>query len=250
MKTMSKLADDNHPLVNKMARKLTESENTLRNKLQKLFYFVRDDIKFGFTAKGDLMKASETIEVGMGQCNNKGTLLLALCKAANIPARVHFSLIRKEIQKGIFGGLGYRLLPPLLSHCWIDVKIDGRWRRIDSYINDAAFYRGGLMELKRKGWHTGYSISGSCGNSSAEFNIEDEKFVQMDAVEADHGVWKDPADYFITNKYQNRPGFFRLWVYRLMIKRLNKNVQRLRRNSRENGLCEISCQKEIMHQKA
>jgi hypothetical protein len=250
MKSVPKLADDNHPLVIKTVKKLTGNENTLRDKLQKLFYYVRDDIKFGFMAKGDLVKASETIEAGIGQCNNKGTLLLALCKAANIPARVHFSLIRKEIQKGIFGGVGYRLLPPLLSHCWIDVKIDGRWRRIDSYINDAVFYKGGLLELKRKGWDTGYSISGSCGNSSAEFNIDDEKFVQMDAVEADHGVWEDPADYFMTNKYRNRPGFFRLLMYRIMLKKLNKNVQRLRRISRDNGFGEISCKGEIMHQKA
>jgi transglutaminase-like putative cysteine protease len=249
MNTMLKLADENHPLVRKTAKKLTGSENTVRDKLHKLFYFVREDIKFGFTAKGDLMKASETIQAGIGQCNNKGTLLLALCKAANIPARVHFSLIRKEIQKGIFGGLGYRLLPPLLSHCWIEVEVDGRWRRIDSYINDAAFYRGGLLELKRKGWDTGYSISGTCGNSSAEFNIDDEKFVQMDAVETDHGIWEDPADYFVTNKYQNRPGFFRLWVYRRMVKSLNKTVQRLRGTSRETGLCEISCQGEIIDQK-
>ena len=200
MKRIPKLADESHPLVIKTAQKLTAGEDTLRDKLQKLFYFVRDDIKFGFTVKGDLMKASETIAAGIGQCNNKGTLLLALCKAADIPARVHFSLIRKEIQKGIFEGLGYRLLPPLLSHCWIDVKIDGSWRRIDSYINDVAFYKGGLLELKRKGWDTGYSISGSCGNSSAEFNIDNEKFVQMDAVETDHGVWEDPADYCATNK--------------------------------------------------
>jgi transglutaminase-like putative cysteine protease len=250
MKPMPKLADDNHPLVKETAKKLTENEKTPRDKLQKLFYFVRDDIKFGFTAKGDLMKASETIAAGIGQCNNKGALLLALCETVHIPARVHFSLIRKEIQKGIFGGLSYRLLPPLLSHCWIDVKIDGRWRRIDSYINDAAFYRGGLLELKRKGWETGYSISGSCGNSSAEFNIDKGKFVQMDAVESDHGVWEDPAEYYATNKYRNRPGLFKSWMYRLMIKRLNKKVQRLRKIPSENGLCEISGKKEIMPQKA
>lgn len=250
MKTMPKLANDNHPLVEKTAKKLTGSENTLRDKLEKLFYYVRDDIEFGFPLKGDLMKASETIETGIGQCNTKGTLLLALCRAVSIPARLHFSLINKEIQKGLFTGLGYRLMPRLLSHSWLEVEIDGRWRRIDSYINDDTFYRAALIELQRKGWNTGYSISSSCGNASAEFNIDEEKFVQMAAVEADHGVWDDPADYFVTNKYQNRPGFLRLLMYRLIIKRLNKKVQRLRRASGDGGLCEIACKGDMLNQKA
>jgi transglutaminase/protease-like cytokinesis protein 3 len=32
--------------------------------------------------------------------------------------------------------LAYRLMPPLISHSWLEVQIDGTWRRLDSYIND------------------------------------------------------------------------------------------------------------------
>jgi len=236
MGTIQKLADYNHPLVRETVERLTNREITIRSKLEKLFYYVRDEIKFGFPKNGDMVKASETIKLGMGQCNNKTTLFLALCKAIEIPARVHFSVIKKEIQRGLFVGLAYRLMPPLLSHSWIEVKMDGKWRRLDSYINDEFFYQAGKLELKKKAWDTGYSIARSSGESSSAFNIDKEKFVQMDAVVEDQGVWDDPADYYATNNYRNRPSAIKSFFYRLMIGKINKKVAQMRKNC-EDGLC-------------
>ncbi len=228
MKSSHRLADDDHPLVRETAERLTRGETSPLGKLERLFYYVRDKILFGFPKDGDLVKASETIRLGMGQCNTKGTLLLALCSAAGIPARIHFSLIKKEIQRGLFTQIGYALLPPLLSHSWVEVEIEGRWRRLDSFINDMAFYRAGKKALEEKGWDTGYSISFSRGESSADFNIEDEKFVQMDAVVADHGFWDDPSDYYRTDNYRNRPNLLKMLLYRFLIKRVNYRVARIR----------------------
>lgn len=226
--SISPLADSDHPLVRDTAARLTGGEASARGKLEKLFYFVRDEILFGFPPDGDLVKASETLQLGMGQCNTKGTLLVALCRAVDIPARMHFSLIKKEIQRGIFTGIGYTLMPPLISHSWVEVAVDGRWRRIDSFINDMAFYLAGRKALEEKGWDTGYSISCASGESSADFNIDEEKFVQMDAVVAAHGTWDEPADYYRTDKYKNRPGPLKMFLYRLMLRRINERVTRMR----------------------
>lgn len=119
-------------------------------------------------------------------------------------------------------------MPSLISHGWVEVDIDGRWRRIDSFINDMAFYRAAKKALSEKGWNTGYSISCAGGESSADFNIDEEKFVQMDAVVTDHGIWDEPADYYRSDKYKNRPSFFKMFVYRLMIKRINERVEHMR----------------------
>jgi hypothetical protein len=232
MKSILRLADDDHPLVRNTAERLTRGEASPRGKLEKLFYFVRDEIRFGFPQDGDLVKASETIGLGMGQCNTKGALFLALCRAAGIPARIHFSLIKKKIQRGLFTGIGYLLMPPLISHSWLEVMIDGKWRRLDSYINDMAFYMAAKKALKKRGWDTGYSISCSSGASSADFHIEDEKFVQMDAVVADQGVWDDPSDYYRTDNYRNRPDPVKMFFYRVMIKRVNGRVARMRATCR------------------
>jgi hypothetical protein len=231
MKSIQKLADYDHPVVRETADRLTRGEASPRGKLEKLFYFVRDEIRFGFPQDGDLVKASETIGLGMGQCNTKGALFLALCRAAGIPARIHFSLIKKEIQRGLFTGIGYMLMPSLLSHSWVEVRIEGKWRRLDSYINDKPFYMAGKKALRERGWGTGYSISCASGESSADFQIDDEKFVQMDAVAADHGVWDDPSDYYRSDNYRNRPNPIKRLLYRLLISRVNARVSRMRSRS-------------------
>ena len=223
--------DYNHPLVRETAARLTRGEVSLRGKLEKLLYYLRDEIRFGFPEDGDRVKASDTIRLGMGQCNTKGALFLALCKAVGIPARIHFSLIKKEIQRGLFTGIGYALMPPLFSHSWVEVKIDNTWRRLDSFINDKAFYSAGRKALREKGWDTGYSIACSGGESSADFNIEEEKFVQMDAVAIDQGVWDDPSGYYGSDKCRNRPNRIKLLVYKVMIKRINRRIARMRSES-------------------
>jgi transglutaminase-like putative cysteine protease len=140
---IERLADDHHPLVRETAQRLTHGKGTDREKLEGLFFYVRDEIKFGFPLSGDLTPAPATIQLKIGQCNTKGTLFLVLCKVVGIPARIHFSLIDKQIQRGLFPLLMYRLLPPFLSHSWVEIEVGGCWRRIDSYINDRDFYRAG-----------------------------------------------------------------------------------------------------------
>jgi len=222
------LANYEHPLVRETAKRITQGEVTVRGKIEKLFYYVRDDIKFGFPAERDLVSASETIERGMGQCNTKGTLFLALCKALNIPARLHFSLIEKKIQRGNFTSIAYWLLPPSLSHAWLEVEMDGQWYKIDSYINDAPFQHAALIALEQRGWETGYSVATADEAFNEQFNLEEESFVQMDAVTDDHGVWGEPADYYNSPAYRNQPDPIRLWIYRQLIGSINKRVERMR----------------------
>ena len=227
----ARLADFEHPRVRELAQRLTAGETTARGKLERLFAFVRDDIKFQFPHAGDRVKASDTIRTGQGQCNTKSTLFLALCKAAGIPARIHFALISKEIQHGLFTGLAYRLMPPKLSHSWIEVELDGRLRRIDAYINDPRFQQGAIAELERRGWRTGFSVAlPAAGEPPAglDLDVDSERFVQMAAVTDDHGAYDDPAEYYSGSQYRNRPGRVKLWLYRLMIGGINKRVGLIR----------------------
>ena len=229
------LADSEHPVTQATAQRLTTGAKTDREKLEHLFLFVRDEIAFGFPMKGDLVPASETIQTGMGQCNTKATLLLALCQASGIPARIHFSLISKDIQRGFFSGIAYWLMPQNISHSWIEVEIEGAWRSIDSFINDMPLHTAAEHELVRRGWNVGFSLALSNGHASADLSIDKEAFEQMAAVTGDHGVWDDPIDYYASPLYKNRPGFLRMLAYRLMIGRVNRKVKRLREQS-ENHL--------------
>ena len=224
-----RLADFDQPLVRETAQRLTAGATTPPQKLARLFGFVRDEIKFQFPLAGDLVKASDTLQTRQGQCNTKTTLFLALAKAADIPARVHFSLIRKEIQRGLFSGLAYWLMPREISHSWLEVQVDGRWRKIDAYINDTGFQKGAVAELRGHGWNTGFSVAlPRSGELPTDLDLESERFVQMGAVTDDHGTYDDPSEYYASPKYRNRPGKLRLWVYRRRVGGINERVDAIR----------------------
>lgn len=228
------LADSDHPVTQATARRLTAGAKTDREKLERLFTFVRDEIAFGFPKEGDLVPASETIQTGIGQCNTKAALLLALCRASGITARIHFSLISKDIQRGFFSGIAYWLLPKNISHSWIEVEMEGTWRQIDSFINDMPLHKAAEDELARRGWNVGFSLALVKGHANPDFSIDKEAFAQMAAVTGDHGIWDDPSDYFASPLYRNRPGFLRMLAYRLMIGCVNRNVKTLRGRSEDN----------------
>jgi len=105
------LSDGDHPLIRTKVKELTCDRISRLDKLESLCYFVRDDIQFGFPPKWDNVRASETLRYGIGYCNTKAALLLALCKAASIPARIHTGLIDIEIMRGIFPSFAFPFLP-------------------------------------------------------------------------------------------------------------------------------------------
>ncbi|MDX1459073.1 MAG: transglutaminase family protein, partial [Marinobacter sp.] len=48
-----------------------------------IYLYVRDEIAFGYN-KDDTLSASQVLRDGYGQCNTKGTLLMALLRAVGI----------------------------------------------------------------------------------------------------------------------------------------------------------------------
>ena len=66
MITIQRLSDSDNPVIKKKADELTSGKQSQLEKLQSIFYFVRDEIKFGFPPKWDEMKASEVIGCGLG----------------------------------------------------------------------------------------------------------------------------------------------------------------------------------------
>ena len=230
MTTINYLSDFDHPLIQKKSAELTLAQQTPLAKLEKIFCFVRDDIKFGFPPKWDEVKASQVIEYGLGYCNTKATLFLALSKAAGIPARVHFGLIDTGIMRGILPSFVFPFMPKVGGHSWVEVQLEGQWRPIDSYIDDHVLYEKALNRLKATKRVLGYSISLIGGKSSCEFNFGEKGFVHMSAVVEDHGVWEDAAEYFASDKYP-RWNAFQSTSYPLLAILGNRNIQQIRAGS-------------------
>jgi transglutaminase-like putative cysteine protease len=134
MKTASRLSDFDHPVVENKAAELTHGREAPLEKIESIFHFVRDEIRFGFPPKWDEVKASEALRYGLGYCNTKATLFLALCQASGIPARVHFGLIDIRIMRGLLPSFAFPFMPKVGGHSWIEVQLEGQWKPMDSYI--------------------------------------------------------------------------------------------------------------------
>lgn len=195
------LSDADHPQVSSLAYSLTEGKFSPEEKLQSLFFFVRDEIKFGFPPKWDAVKASETLSYGRGYCTTKATLLVALCRAAGITAQIHTGLIEVKIMRGVFPDFVFPMMPELGGHSWTEVKLNGEWKSIDSYINDKKLYDRALPKLHESGNRTAFSISEAQGASSPDFNFGEKGYMHMGAVKIDHGVWEDYSEYMASDKY-------------------------------------------------
>jgi hypothetical protein len=227
MKTPNRLSDFDHPLVQKKAAELTLGKSTPLEKIESIFHFIRDGIRFGFTPGWDEVSASKVLDYGLGYCNTKATLFLAFCQASGIPARVHFGLIDIQIMRGIFPSFAFPFLPKAGGHSWIEVQLEGQWKPMDSYINDQAFYDRAVKRLKASGHPLGYSVSFIEGKSSCEFNFGEKGFVHMGAVRDDHGVWEDPADYFASDKYV-RLNALQTMAYPMLAMLANRNIAAIR----------------------
>jgi hypothetical protein len=227
MKTKSRLSDFDHPIIAKKAAELTAGKRTTLEKLESIFHFVRDGIRFGFPPKWDEVTASQVMGYGLGYCNTKATLFLALSRSCGIPARVHYGLIDIGIMRGVLPSFAFPFMPKAGGHSWIEVELEGQWKPIDSYINDEAFYERALRRLKASGGAIGYSVSFIDGKSSCEFNFGEKGFVHMGAVVEDHGVWEDPAEYFASDKYL-RFGAIQLFSYPILAMVANRNIEAIR----------------------
>jgi transglutaminase-like putative cysteine protease len=79
-----------------------------------IYNFVRDEIRFGYNAD-DRLPASQVLKDGYGQCNTKGTLLMALLRAVGILTRFHGFTIFNELQRGAIPNYLFFLLLSVLS---------------------------------------------------------------------------------------------------------------------------------------
>jgi hypothetical protein len=224
----SHFVDSGSLVVKETAKRLTKNAQTDEEKLKAIFYFVRDEIEFGFLKESDFVKASDVIERRKGQCNNKSIVFKALCDATGLESRIHYASIDKAIHTGLYKGIVYKLMPPEISHSWIEVNYNGKWVAIDNYVNDIRFYEKGKALLRAQNRKVGYSVSCSKMESSADFSLQGDKFVQMDSVRADHGIYAKPEEYFDSPKYNNNPGKFKMFVYRRYIGTLSRRVENVR----------------------
>jgi len=120
--------DCDHLSVKEKSNELTANMEDARDKAIRLFYFVKDEIRYNiFTLRSTdaCFKASHVLARREGYCVQKAVLLAALARAAGIPARLRFAEIRAHLTSPEI--VAQRGSNVFLSHGLTDLQINGRW---------------------------------------------------------------------------------------------------------------------------
>ena len=189
--------------VREVVEQVVVGTATEREKAIALHNYVRENVKFGFNKYFDAAQPDYTLACGQGHCNPKSRLMVALFRAAGLEGHQHFVVIPKEILKGAIPASRYWMIPAELSHSYVEVKVEGTWCAIDSYIVDTALLRAAQARLAKEGRSLGYGVR---VNSTNVWDGQSNAFSQFDQgmMIEDHGRVDDLEAYFRTRKYRNK----------------------------------------------
>ena len=220
------LLDFQNPGVERLVADRDWRSLALRDRIGAVYDFVRNEVAFGYNVADDL-PASRVLADGYGQCNTKGTLLMALLRAVGVPCRLHGFTIDKALQKGAITGVAYALAPQRIIHSWVEVWFEGRWVCLEGFILDADY----LRSLQRRFPQT----RRFCGFGAATPNLSapavewrgEDTFIQKEGIVDDFGTFDDP-DAFYAAHGGNLRGPKR-WLFVHLIRHwMNDNVAGIR----------------------
>jgi len=178
--------DCDAPSVKEKAREIVQGLTAQRKKAIKIFYAVRDGIKYTIYGKRSLpehFRASFILSAGEGYCVQKAVLLVALARATSIPARLRLAAIRSHlVPKELLEKRGTNLFP---YHGYADLYIDGSWVKVTPTFDIDSCVDAGLRPVDFDGEHDALLPSTTLdGRPHVEY-VEDHGFfeeVPFDAI--------------------------------------------------------------------
>lgn len=144
--------DSNHPAITSLANRLTDPDDDDIGKAVRLYYRVRDSLRYNPYKVGtteDAYLASATLAAGEGWCVTKALVLAALCRAAGIPARVGYADVRNHLSTA-------RLRQAMQTdifyfHGYTSIYLRQRWVKATPAFNIELCEKFGLLPLEFDG---------------------------------------------------------------------------------------------------
>ncbi|WP_068299413.1 transglutaminase family protein [Pararhodobacter sp. CCB-MM2] len=222
------LLDFDHPSITALIARRGWTGLTRYDRIGAAYAFVRDEIAFGYN-RDDAIPASEVLSDGIGQCNTKATLLMALLRALDIPCRLHGFTIHKSLQQGVVPPLVYPIAPDNILHSWIELEHDGTWLDLEGFILDAR-YLSALQSTFGDGALCGYGAGTECLGQPEVAWKGTSTYIQRTGINADLGLWDSPDAFYA--RHEQAFGRLRGWLYRNLIRHwMNARVRKLRRRA-------------------
>lgn len=171
-------------------------------KIGAIYDYVQNNIPLGYN-KYDNLTATQVLADGIGQCNTKATLLMALFRAVGIPCRLHGTKVTKVFQRSLMPHIMAKLAPPLIVHTWAEVYYNGEWLSLEGVITDKC-YVSGLKKMfpDAQGKFFDYAVAvKDFGKLEIDWNGKNTT-IQQQAVVEDLGILDSPDEFFAKYKQE------------------------------------------------
>lgn len=222
------MLDFNHPNIQALITERGWRNLNSFDAIGEIYLFVRDEIRFGYNTD-DRLSASKVLADGYGQCNTKGTLLMALLRAVGVPTRFHGFTIFNELQRGAIPNYIFSFAPKRIIHSWVEVNQNECWINLEGYILDNAYLtqvQNSLADQCEN--YSGYGIATKCLRQPNVDWTGSDTYIQKEGIADDFGVYSQP-DEFYREHGSNLSGLKKL-LFRYVLRHLmNVNVNRIRR---------------------
>lgn len=225
----TKILDFNSPNIAKLIADKGWKNMPQEQAAREIYEFCRDEIRFGYNAEADDMPASAVLEEGLGHCNTKSTLFMALFRAIGIPCRLHGFTIDKVLQKGAMTGFVYLLAPRDIIHTWVEAYFNDRWITLEGLILDEEY----LQSIRRaypgcKHPFLGYAVATKNLQNPQEAWTGGDTFIQSEGITRELGVYDSPDDFYKNHK-TNLTGLRKILFQWFLYKPLNEHIEKLRK---------------------
>ncbi len=223
------MLDFNHPQIQSLIEQRHWRDLSQYDAIGEIYNYVRDEISFGYNAD-DRIPASQVFKDGYGQCNTKGTLLIALLRAVGVPTRFHGFTIYNELQRGAIPNHLFFFAPKRIIHSWVEIYYKDRWINLEGYIIDKPYLKQIQSRFAEDNESfSGFGIATKCLASPDVDWTGEDTYIQSDGIADDFGTYEQPDDFYLKHG-SNLTGIKKV-LFRYALRHLmNRNVNNIRSN--------------------
>ena len=147
------LLDLSDPKLRLKARALTQLARSDRLKALAIYSYVKR-LPYAKRVKLEYPRARRVIDQRSGDGDDKATLFIALLRVAGIPARIRYMEMKGIMLRGLVPSED----PPDAARPLVEIWLEDRWVRTDTYIFDAAYMAAALRHMQMRGWDYGWGL--------------------------------------------------------------------------------------------
>lgn len=190
--------DSDSPEIIEYAKLACGDAETNMNKAIRLFYAVRDDIRydvFGFEISPSYLKASYILKKSSGYCVSKAIVLASVARAVGIPSRLGFADVVNHLNPG---KLQEFLQTDIFAfHGFTELYLNEKWVRATPSFD---------YHLCKKNGYFVPEFNGIDDTKYPAFDINGTRHMEYVAY---HGSYSDlPVEEFLNSVTKHYPHFF------------------------------------------